>query len=1604
MPRQDRSKRRVRFPSLVVVVGALMVVAASLSGVSAPKTPTVTLRSAELTGDQFPGTFATYNPAELWGGGSPADTCFVCNSETTDGVGTAAQSVQPDQSINPATGDFSTSNTLFSVPDLGQPLEFSLDYSSDLAQNQQQTNQSYAGAFGWGWGSNFNLFESNSSGTVTISQPNGAQNQFSLPGSQDSCPVGDYEDPQKYTLASSTELYCAPQRVDAQLGLLSSGSYELTEDGGKNTYIFNGTTGSLAYIGDNNFAWDQEMASSVSPGTGKCPSNASSCITTTDLAGRVITQAVSAYGLVFEVVDPAGNDYTMGFDGGAQLTSVVNVAHANATWTYGYAGSSKSLYNEDLTSIEDPLTNVTKIGYTSSAPLGYANALTDAAGATTNYTYTNTGCTDWCLNNDQSQVTDVKYPDSEFDTDHYFEGLLTGSAFGNASAQDANFESWTYNYQFPTVYNQDGDTYEEIVHPGAAQSVSTTVVTTDSVGNVLSSQDAEGQVTDTMYNDVGGNDFDELCWSARPVVSVPANATCSTPPAGSTHYTYDSNGNLTSETDPLGNTTRYGYYVWGTGGDYYQGLLCWVAPPSVTGTGAPCTASTPGVNAPTGSTAYSYDEYTDLTSKTVNWNASPSLTTTSGYTTANIGQLAWTIPPAGQSGTQASTNPYATSYTYDAWGQVKTTTVPDAGAVTDSYDADGNLISVGGPMNEAASYGYDVDGRRCWSLVGTSGTTGNCTTTVPKYSTVTTYEPGTDAPLSVADPNGNTTTYTYGDPAYPTSPTEVKDPLSQEITYTAYNAYGNACVTGPVQPAFDTTTQCNQIYGDTADQYNADGTRLASWDADGNQTTYGYGGSAAAGYDDLVTSVTTPMNQTTNYTYDNDGRLVLTSNPNGTYTLENYDADSRVCAQSTNQTQTLGCGSSTPTGNGVTSYTYDGASELTAMQDNYGMTPATPETQYTYSNGNLTQVTDDNAKTVSYLYGYGGEVLCVAYPMSSGTSSCGTISSRGTPSSSNMIANYAYDTALRVHTITSWASTNPITYTYGDAYNPDDVTNIAYPTTSAESLAYTYDKAGNLSSATYSGPVLNGKADTFTYDADERLSTTSLLGGTTTPAVGYNSYKQITSAENPGQTSADAYATNPNGEILQDAGTSGEGTTGYYYNTDGGVCYSVPQTTGPPPSNACTNPPSGATTVSYDQNGQRTSSTNGTTTTSYGWNSFGQMCWVAPTSSSTESCSSAPAGATSYTYGGNGLRMTSTSNSVTTDYTWDTVRGGTIPLDISDGTNDYVYGPLLFGGTAPVEQISGSSASFLASTQTGVQDVFNSSGTEQERASYSLYGIQSIVAGSKASPFGFQGSYTDSSGLIYLINRYYDPTTDQFLSVDPDVAETGQPYTFSGGDPLNASDPLGLCNGPDGMCRNENVEGSHYTLNSSVERSDRTSSSVPITPIYGSRGAPARLIEHATETEARHGQTHTAQEGSRAYNAVENIPGVQQGIEVSEAQDEAQFGCHGLPAISCISDASALSVTENTILYRTSNGESIREYVDAIDPEVSITELALFGGAADDAMYGGDPTADSLNFTENEIDLLNDVSDFPDISLPGDDGISTSPNTFYVAVGYAVQG
>ena len=79
----------------------------------------------------------------------------------------------------------------------------------------------------------------------------------------------------------------------------------------------------------------------------------------------------------------------------------------------------------------------------------------------------------------------------------------------------------------------------------------------------------------------------------------------------------------------------------------------------------------------------------------------------------------------------------------------------------------------------------------------------------------------------------------------------------------------------------------------------------------------------------------------------------------------------------------------------------------------------------------------------------------------------------------------------------------------------------------------------------------------------------------------------------------------------------------------------------------------------------------------------------------------------------------------------------------------------------------------------------------QSTYAYSPYGVQTTSGSGTTTPFGFEGGYTDKSGLIYLLSRYYDPSMDRFLSVDPKVSTTNSPYMFAGGDPVNAYDPSG---------------------------------------------------------------------------------------------------------------------------------------------------------------------------------------------------------------------
>ncbi|MGH7641730.1 MAG: RHS repeat-associated core domain-containing protein, partial [Candidatus Dormibacteria bacterium] len=157
----------------------------------------------------------------------------------------------------------------------------------------------------------------------------------------------------------------------------------------------------------------------------------------------------------------------------------------------------------------------------------------------------------------------------------------------------------------------------------------------------------------------------------------------------------------------------------------------------------------------------------------------------------------------------------------------------------------------------------------------------------------------------------------------------------------------------------------------------------------------------------------------------------------------------------------------------------------------------------------------------------------------------------------------------------------------------------------------------------------------------------------------------------------------------------------------------------------------------------------------------------------------------SYSYNGDGLRMSKTVNGTTQQLTYD--QSSSLPLLIEDQSQDFIYGP----GGLTLEQVSGTTADFFLHDWPGsTMGLASSSGSLVARYTYDAYGNLTSSSGSASTPLLFQGQFRDAeTGLYYLLSRYYDPATEQFLTRDPGSALI--PYAFAGGDPTNLSDPSG---------------------------------------------------------------------------------------------------------------------------------------------------------------------------------------------------------------------
>jgi RHS repeat-associated protein len=545
----------------------------------------------------------------------------------------------------------------------------------------------------------------------------------------------------------------------------------------------------------------------------------------------------------------------------------------------------------------------------------------------------------------------------------------------------------------------------------------------------------------------------------------------------------------------------------------------------------------------------------------------------------------------------------------------------------------------------------------------------------------------------------------------------------------------------------------------------------------GHTTKYSYDG------DGNVESITDGNAHTTTYTYNGDNEQTKAEEPNKTITETGYDGAGQIIAQTSGGKHTTKYGRNaleqavkTIDALGrMTTKEYDKAGNLTKVTDAENRT-----TTYTYDHANrLTEVvySSGNPATIKYEYDKDGERT----KMTDGT---------GT-------TTYAYDQLDRL-TRSENGHKESIEYEYDLA---NEQTKLTYP--NGNEAKRSYDKDGRLEKVTdwlenttqfaYNAnselnrttfPASTEDVDKYEYNQADQMSSQTMARGTTKLAsygYGHDNDNQVNAITNHnGEAGAEktAYEYDANNRLTKVAGA-----TVYEYNADNDP---TKINSGAYSYNAADELEKGAgVTYAYNEEGQRTKTTpeKGPAAT-YGYNQAGEL-----TSVERPEGEGSPKIEDAYAYNGEGLRASQTISGTTSNFAWNATEG--VPLVLSDGTNSYIYGP----GGIPLEQINNSQgkALYLHHDQQGSTRLLtNSTGKVEGGCSYSPYGT-STCEGAATTPLGFDGQYTNSdTGLIYLRAREYDPSTAQFLSVDPAEPITRAPYTYASDNPLNHSDPTGL--------------------------------------------------------------------------------------------------------------------------------------------------------------------------------------------------------------------
>lgn len=370
-------------------------------------------------------------------------------------------------------------------------------------------------------------------------------------------------------------------------------------------------------------------------------------------------------------------------------------------------------------------------------------------------------------------------------------------------------------------------------------------------------------------------------------------------------------------------------------------------------------------------------------------------------------------------------------------------------------------------------------------------------------------------------------------------------------------------------------------------------------------------------------------------------------------------------------------------------------------------------------------------------------------------------------------------------------------------YNTDfDIASIAV--NSSNTMAYSYDD----------DKLLIGVGSLqLTRDAVSGFVTASSLGDVDT-AVDRNQFGEIvaeSASYNASSLFSASYTYDSLGRVLSKSETIEGSTSNYVYTYDAADRLSTVTLNG-----------TGIASYSYDSNGNRTSQTINSVTSSATFDAQDRLL---------------TSGATSYTYTDNGELLTKTSGSDVTTYDYDAIgnlMSVTLPdtsvIDyLVDGRNrrvgKQVDGSLVSGflyqdSLKPVAQLDASNnvvSRFVYTHRSNVPaymqragntyriitDRFGSvrlvvneaDGTIAQRIDYDAFGIVLNDTNPGFQPFGFAGGLYDSdTGLVRFGVRDYDSATGRWTSKDPILFAGGDTnlYRYSNGDPLNYRDPQGL--------------------------------------------------------------------------------------------------------------------------------------------------------------------------------------------------------------------